>query len=557
MAVSSSRPDHLLFGQRQLVRDPLGDLQDVITGGWLVPQLSERRDRECRLSDQLRGVKPLGSVAPCAPGLIGLIDPSIEGSTMPKTPSRVIAATLLVGLLTAPASATWSVVAIDRATKEVGVASATCFGGVDLQRRNAVLRVDVGAGVVQAEGDRDGTRRPLILHELINGTSSERIAEIMRTYTEGHEVRQFGFAHTAGSSATLTTLAADFGGGVAARSGDLFYAIQGNILTGEPVLVEAERALVETEGALPERMMAAMLAARSMGGDGRCSCAGAATGCGSPPASFDKAAHVAYLIVSRSGDGDGRRCDGDATGCANGDYYLNLNFAGLGALDPDPVLLMSDEFDAWRRELRGRPDATESEVEISRSGDVYTMTITLADWRGRSVDPAARTVEVEHAPGSAGATDVGPVAEIGDAAYGVELTPNGRSGVDRFRVTVSDDRGAIVLIPLPRIENGACDARVKKTKARNAGGKLSVTVKVKGAARADQEVGVKITSRLHEPVFEVVGTTNKRGKAKASFTLPSDLYDVHIDSLVPPAGGECFDPYRPKQKIVATDIAID
>ena len=71
--------------------------------------------------------------------------------------------------------------------------------------------------------------------------------------------------------------------------------------------------------------MAAMQAARSMGGDGRCSCSPTLpTSCGSPPPSFTKSAHIAYMMVARAGDTEGSngiyRTPGVPFGIAAGDF---------------------------------------------------------------------------------------------------------------------------------------------------------------------------------------------------------------------------------------------
>ena len=47
------------------------------------------------------------------------------------------------------------------------------------------------------------------------------------------------------------------------------YVIAGNILTGEDVLTEMEKAFLRTEGPLADRLMQALLAADSCGGDRR------------------------------------------------------------------------------------------------------------------------------------------------------------------------------------------------------------------------------------------------------------------------------------------------
>ena len=67
---------------------------------------------------------------------------------------------------------------------------------------------------------------------------------------------------TAGSSvvavceATSETGAGGWAGGVVGQSGTLRYAIQGNVLTGQPVVTEAELAIQNTPGTLADKLMA-------------------------------------------------------------------------------------------------------------------------------------------------------------------------------------------------------------------------------------------------------------------------------------------------------------
>ena len=71
-----------------------------------------------------------------------------------------------------------------------------------------------------------------------------------------------------------------------------------------PVVSAAEGAILNTQGDLAEKLMAAMEAAYAFGGDGRCSCSNAdPTGCGAPPSGgFVRTADVGYMLVGRLGD---------------------------------------------------------------------------------------------------------------------------------------------------------------------------------------------------------------------------------------------------------------
>ena len=92
------------------------------------------------------------------------------------------------------------------------------------------------------------------------------------------------------------------------RIGNLTYAVQGNILTGACVIQAAEDAIRTTDGDIPQRLMAALQAAKLGGGDGRCSCSSATpTRCGCPPPTFTKSGHVGFMLSARANDTDDPR----------------------------------------------------------------------------------------------------------------------------------------------------------------------------------------------------------------------------------------------------------
>ncbi len=352
---------------------------------------------------------------------------------------------LLLSLIASPSLATWSIVASDSLTQEVAIASATCLTGFDLRAVSPALVVGEGGGALQSAVDTTGQRRQIVRDGLLNGLTSQQIIDQLAALS-GSDLHQNGVTGTDGGGATFSGVSTfPFSLGVTGSVGSIFYAIQGNLLTGQPVITMAEQALRDTVGDLAEKAMAAMQAARAMGGDGRCSCPGSVTGCGSPPPSFTKSADIGYMLVARFGDADSASCG--ATGCAEGDYFLDHNIAFQSSADPDPVAQLQDLFDAWRLTLDGRPDAVRSTVDYSPDGTVTRMTVGLRQWNGTPFTTGGATVTVVHAAQSAGVHDIGPVVDVGDGTYRVELTPDGGDGTDFFRITVDDGLGEVIIPP--------------------------------------------------------------------------------------------------------------
>lgn len=369
----------------------------------------------------------------------------------------------LAGLLSPLASATWSVLIVDSVTGEIALAQATCIVGPNLQNKLAVVIPGVGGACVQAWWDNSGVRRVRIWEDLLAGMSPDDIIADLNTLGSPH-LYQYGIVDALARSATYTgSSAGAWAGGIIGSQGSLAWAIQGNVLAGDGVVLAAQDAILNTPGALPEKLMAAMYAAAEMGGDGRCSCSASnPDSCGTPPPGFDlgsaKSAHVGFMIVARIGDSVGV-CDG-GHGCANGDYYMNFNIVpGQNAL-PDPVVEMHREYAEWRAALVGRADHLTSTKTITppaipgNGAASASLAIHLADWRGDPLTHGSATLRVEHASTSAGLAAIGPVVDHGDGSYGVELTAGVGQGTDRFEVWVDEGDGEILLSPQPVLEHG-------------------------------------------------------------------------------------------------------
>lgn len=364
---------------------------------------------------------------------------------------------LLALLIWSPrAGATWSIVLADTETREVAVGTVTCLNNFDLMAIVPVVVVEKGAAAVQASGDFDGVRRPIIFDGFINGDSIEDIFDELEQIG-GHQSRQYGIVNTMGESLTFTGSSTfQWAGGVIGQQGAMVYAIQGNILAGDCVVPAIEEAILETEGDFAAKLMAGMVAARDTGGDGRCSCSpNNPTGCGCPPDDFEKSGHIGGMIVARVGDTDDTVCN--AGGCADGDYFMDFNVPFQGDNEPDPVDQLLEQFTEWRTKLDGRPDAVQSEVEfnppsIPPNGFSSTfMLITLRDWEGDTVLDAA-DVTVEHTSDSAGLSTIGNVIDLGKGQYAVELTAAESTGIDRFRIVADDGVRPISLMPDPTLE---------------------------------------------------------------------------------------------------------
>lgn len=365
---------------------------------------------------------------------------------------------IILGILASTAHATWSIVLIDTRTREIAIGSATCLTNFDLQRASPVVVVGVGAAAAQAMVDSGAKNRQLIQQKFYLGWDPVDILAELEQQDPYHQSRQYGIVDTTGRVLTFTGSSTySWSGGVTGQIGTVFYAIQGNILTGEPVILEAEQAILNTPGDLAEKLMAGMEAAREMGGDGRCSCTdGAPEDCGSPPPVFDKAAHIGYMIFTRPGDIDGT-CS-SSEGCANGDYFMSFNVAYQQKSDPDPVYQLRDMFDAWRIDLIGRPDAVQSVVTIDQpvlppdGESLAVMNIELKDWQGNPITQAISSITVVRDESSDRVTTIGDINDLGNGKYQVNLTARMYEGTDHYSITVDDGIRPVLLLPIPEVK---------------------------------------------------------------------------------------------------------
>lgn len=346
---------------------------------------------------------------------------------------------------------------MDTETKEIAIGSATCLTGLDLTLLLPIVVVDQGAAAAQALVDGTLANQMLIRDGLLAGEPTASLLDMLEASDPDFQRRQFGLIHHRREPGTHTgNLNGPFAGALSGTVGTLRYAIQGNVLTGSAVLEAVEEVVLNGTGGLPERLMLGMEAARAMGGDGRCSCQPMApTSCGAPPVEFEKSAHIGFMMVSRTGDTVEPCAIG--LGCASGDMYLRLNIAGQLDFEEDPVFQLRTAFDAWRKNLLGRPDAVASIATVtpavlselpSASG---TMTITLKDYLGGGVTVPIVNVTAAHAPDSAVIAVIGPVTPVGDGVYEVPLSGDVRSGIDRFQVVVDDGVRPVTLMPLPQV----------------------------------------------------------------------------------------------------------
>ena len=254
-----------------------------------------------------------------------------------------------------PAFATWSVIAVDRSTGRVVIASATCVNNDDefLKGVQAVVVPGKGVAACQANVDNTHQNQMLVFRELQKGTNPKAIIELL-SKDSAFQSRQFGILDLQGRSAghsglTNGYVSQDMQGRV--PDTEIFYSIQGNILRPGAVVPNAVQAFIKTNGALTDRVMAAMEAADGSGGDSRCTCPPSPADGSKPKVPCnDKTSHIAYILMAEPED-----TNGDSHNDGKYAMYITVSQPehGPNAIKEgenlNPVKTLRMRYDVWRR----------------------------------------------------------------------------------------------------------------------------------------------------------------------------------------------------------------
>lgn len=265
---------------------------------------------------------------------------------------RAVLALIVLLATQSSAWATWSVIAIDKKTGQVIVASATCvaqagfpkrqpLGSRDLMDLQAVIVPGVGVAACQAGADNTHRNQMTVFEELKKGTEPAKIIEILHMDAD-IERRQFGIldvqGRSAGHNGKGNSTASLF---VPGHVGDYYFQVQGNTLFSDQVMYDAALAFTRAKGTLADHVMAAMEAADAKGGDKRCNCETEPK----PKAPCDgKTAHVAYIVIANKDDVTEK-------GYNQGKYYTYIRVTDddiQPSENGNPVKTLRLRYDAWK-----------------------------------------------------------------------------------------------------------------------------------------------------------------------------------------------------------------
>jgi len=155
---------------------------------------------------------------------------------------------------------TYSIVARDAETGEMGVAVQSHWFSVG----SIVTWAEAGVGAIATQSFVDPAYGPRGLELMKSGLDAEKALEALLLVDDGRDVRQVAFVDTKGK------IAAHTGGKCIEAAGHHTgegYSVQANMMLNDKVVPAMSQAYESANGGLADRMMAALEAAQSVGGD--------------------------------------------------------------------------------------------------------------------------------------------------------------------------------------------------------------------------------------------------------------------------------------------------
>lgn len=268
---------------------------------------------------------------------------------------------LLSGWL--PAQHTFSIVAVDPQTGEVGGAGATCY-----QTVNDIADVHPGVGFIHTQSYVNYDNQAYAKILMSNGNSPQQIMDSLQANDAENNpsIRQYAAVDLAGGGRSAAFTGNNCFSYKGQRLGPTF-AIAGNILLGPQILDFMEAIFIRTQGTLADRLMAALQGAKIPGADSRCSDEGVSS-------------LSAYMIVAKPTD-------------AAPDFFLNLNVENV--FPADPIDVLQDQYDNWKLTSVGGfsnnhivniyPNPSAGNKEITIAGSSAISEIRFLDFKGDTI----------------------------------------------------------------------------------------------------------------------------------------------------------------------------
>ena len=303
---------------------------------------------------------------------------------------------------------TFSIVAVDTVTGEIGSAGASCVGG----GVGAFILSDVieGIGAIHTQAYWNATNQQNAHNRMLEGLSPQEIIDWLVAHDAQNNptIRQYGIVDLTrnGESAAYTGINCnDYKNHVTGPG----YAVQGNILLGQIIIDTMQTTFLNTQGPLADRLMATLQAAKIIGADTRCAVRGTSSQSG-------------FVKVVRIGDG--------------GTPYLQI-VVGNTPIGKDPIDSLQTMFNSWKITKFNIVDPFLSQIEVSPdtlpANGTSQGVITISP-KNNSDTLLASGKQVVLS--NTGAGTLGSVIDLGDGTYEATITAPIAIGTDTISAIV-------------------------------------------------------------------------------------------------------------------------
>lgn len=288
--------------------------------------------------------------------LIGLL--LIAGMGVWLTPEPAVSNYEYEGVLGDRLNNTWSMVAYDPVTGEMGAAGASCVG----EYIDDIAALVPGKGVAVTQAYWQVSNRDVTYQDLLDGDSAQTVINNVTVLDNLSQFRQYG-ALTVDSvgnieTATWTGGQNDFWAG-AVEDEMAAVAIQGNILVSADVVNDAYSAFMVESGTLADKMMAGMEAGSAAGGDSRCG---------------SQTALAAFIMVAQPDDPPFAPVGSEVGSADAPTLYLNVLEPDRGA---NPLISLRDQYDRWVMDNTPTTAVQMKEVVVINSYEPATLGVSV------------------------------------------------------------------------------------------------------------------------------------------------------------------------------------
>ena len=331
-----------------------------------------------------------------------------------KAYSLLILSTLLLIVISLPVEMfsqdTFSIVAVDTITGEIGSAGASCVGPIGGIGAFILSDVIEGIGAIHTQAYWNATNQQNAHNRMLEGLSPQQIIDwLVANDVQGNPtIRQYGIVDLTrnGESAAYTGINCDDYKNHANGPG---YAVQGNILLGQIIIDTMQTTFLNSQGPLADRLIATLQAAKIIGADTRC-------------AVRNTSSQSGFVKVVRIGD--------------ENTPYLQIVVPDT-PIGKDPIDSLQTLFNNWKASLFTVVDPFLSEISVHPdtlpANGTSDAVITISP-KNNSDTLLASGLQIVLS--NTGAGSLGSVTDLGDGTYETTITSPIAVGKDTISALV-------------------------------------------------------------------------------------------------------------------------